>query len=104
MSKMANFTEEDLGKIKNLSSKNSGKGWIWDVVERFDWDDEDEGIYGLVEYSTNDAGEGLWVTGEDYDGSVKYTQIEGTSQFGTRYGSQTRGAIRARLVRYFEES
>lgn len=63
---------------------------------------DDEEIFGLVEYSTNDIGEGLWVTGEDYDGSVKYAQIEGTSQFGTAYGSQSRAAIRARLVRYFE--
>ena len=94
------YEEQNVGKIKNLG-RTSEKGWMWDVVERTDGAGEDE-RYGLVEYRTNDAGEGLWVTGKDYDGSVKYTQIEGTGQFGTAYGSQTRSAIRARLVRYFE--
>ena len=100
----ANSTK--IGNILNLShlSREPGKGWIWDVVEEGDVEDENnEYIPVLVEYSTNESGEGLWRTGKDYDGSIKYNQISGTDQFGTYYGSQKRSAIRARLVRYFAE-
>ena len=93
-----------LGNILNLSrlSRGDGKGWIWDVVEEGDVEDENnEYIPVLVEYSTNHYGEGLWRTGRDQFGCVEYNQISGTGQFGTYYGSQKRSAIRQRLVRYF---
>ena len=87
-----------LGSIRNLRPLSNG-GWIWDVVED-DWESE-EYKKRLVEHSTNTNGDGIWKTGEDYDGSTKYTQTEGTCQFSTRWGSQTRGAIRSRLARHF---
>ena len=95
------YTERESGKIKNLALLTASAGWAWGVVTQVDWSEDGEEIYRLVEYHTNDAGEGLWVTGKDYDGSTKYTQIEGTGQFATAYGSQTRSAIMHRLSRYF---
>ena len=93
-----------IGNILNLTrlSKGDGKGWAWDVVERNIRDDEY--VYDLVEYSTNDIGEGLWRTERSgLTGYMEDRQISGTSQFGTAYGSQKRSAIRQRLVRYFAE-
>ena len=90
------------GNILNLRrSTPNREGWTWDVVREHGWGDE-ERVYTLDEYSTDDSGWGLWLT-DAMQGTecAHYRQLAGTSEFGTAYGSQKRSAIRARLVRYF---